>query len=123
MSPSVNHEEDLKFSEPQKETELSPEMQNDILNRLREKLHHESGVVTDEELTKLTCEAAQEAGLNVDIFDNAQERPLIFYRALEETKDVNRLIKNDETALRPWSYAAPGIKGDLPLAYGREKPV
>jgi len=52
-----------------------------------------------------------------------KDRPLVFYRSLPSDPQVANLIKKSSLVMRPFSYAKPGIRKDIPLSYGRKDPV
>lgn len=107
--------------------EYTIEQQEKVFNLLSERLKEEKGIVTDENLVRITRETAKEFGLKSDIFDNPENRPLVFYRAFKDTGAVKSFLKKDEITLRPFSFAGPGKwskkEADIPGSYGGENPM
>lgn len=96
------------------ETENS-DSQFDIL---RERIGAEKELLTDDDLVSLVNESAGQ-----EVFDNAEGRPKVFYRAFQNTEAVQKLLGEEEVALRPFMYTMPGINKDIPFSYGGEHPV
>lgn len=110
------------------EGDFTPELQFQIFTDLEECLKLEQGTLTDDELVMLTRETSQGEGWEDDIFTGAIERPKVYYRAFQNTEQVQELFKNHDVMLRPFSYAQPGKwieekSADLPLSYGGTKPL
>jgi len=99
-------------------------LREDIKIRLlQEELTKRKEILNDEELISVVNSVSKEAGFKEGGFENEENRPKIFYRCFRETPVVAELALKNESALRPFSYSLPGVKGDVPLAYGADKPI
>lgn len=107
---------------------LTPELQSRVFRVLEDRLEAEPKILSDDSLVELTREVSEEEGLKNDIFTEPGERPKVYYRAFQNTEEVQALLKSNDIMLRPFSYAKPGQwseekSADLPLSYGGTKPL
>lgn len=49
------------------------------------------------------------------------DRPQVFYRSLSSSPQIKKLLGRSSFVLRPFSFAKPGVRKDIPLSYGGVK--
>ncbi len=102
------------------------ELQKDFFDSIGQRLKATGEILSDEEILDLVRKSAQETGFREKEPEEEKKKPLIFYRAMRKTEQVDKLLSEDEITIRPFSYTKPGKWSekptDIPLSYGENNP-